>query len=114
MPVLAMPSLYKISKAMSKMLTLKKLLLYSVQKEINYLSKSPHLTLSEDMNDDFESSESLPQKGGSYRLAGLLGSTNDLLNTEAKSKRLRQSAKKSRLRKKIYLKLLEKKVSDLD
>lgn len=41
------------------------------------------------MNDDFESSESIPQKGGSYRLAGLLGSTNDLLNTEAKSKRLR-------------------------
>ncbi|CAD8122741.1 unnamed protein product [Paramecium sonneborni] len=68
--------------------------------------------LQEDLQEDSSSEEISNHK--KCKLAGLLGSANDLMNEECKNQRLRQSAKKSRLRKKVYLKLLEKKVSDLD
>ncbi|CAD8113170.1 unnamed protein product [Paramecium primaurelia] len=65
--------------------------------------------LQENLEEDSSSQEPSRDK---YGLAGLL--CKDLLNEECKNKRIRQSAKKSRLRKKVYVKLLEKKVLDLD
>ncbi|CAK66402.1 unnamed protein product (macronuclear) [Paramecium tetraurelia] len=50
-----------------------------------------HSSSSEELSND--------KKGG---LTGYLSSANDLFREECKNKRLRQSAKKSRLRKKVY------------
>ncbi|CAD8123821.1 unnamed protein product [Paramecium sonneborni] len=65
-----------------------------------------------DLQEDSSSEEISNNK--KTRLTGLLGSTNDLICEEYKNQRLRQSAKQSRQRKKVYVKLLEKKISDLD
>jgi hypothetical protein len=44
------------------------------------------------------------------RKKGILGSTQDIPNLEYRTKRIKESAKISRLRKKVYINLLEKKV----
>ncbi|CAD8180323.1 unnamed protein product [Paramecium octaurelia] len=84
-----------------------------IKKITSLLSVEGDKLLDEDLQEDLDL-ESYSEVQDKSKLAGLLGSNNDLLNSESKNKRLRQSAKNSRLRKKVYLKLLEKKVSELD
>ncbi|CAD8077722.1 unnamed protein product [Paramecium primaurelia] len=84
-----------------------------IKKITSLLSVEGDQLIDEDLQEDLEL-ESYSEIQDKSKLAGLLGSNNDLLNSESKNKRLRQSAKNSRLRKKVYLKLLEKKVSELD
>ncbi|CAD8172287.1 unnamed protein product [Paramecium octaurelia] len=84
-----------------------------IKKITSLLSVEGDKLLDEDLQEDLDL-ESYSEMQDKSKLAGLLGSNNDLLNSESKNKRLRQSAKNSRLRKKVYLKLLEKKVSELD
>ncbi|CAK56717.1 unnamed protein product (macronuclear) [Paramecium tetraurelia] len=84
-----------------------------IKKITSLLSVEGDRLLDEDLQEDLDL-ESYSEMQDKSKLAGLLGSNNDLLNSESKNKRLRQSAKNSRLRKKVYLKLLEKKVSELD
>ncbi|CAD8174841.1 unnamed protein product [Paramecium pentaurelia] len=84
-----------------------------IKKITSLLSVEGEKLLDEELQEDLDL-ESYSEMQDKSKLAGLLGSNNDLLNSESKNKRLRQSAKNSRLRKKVYLKLLEKKVSELD
>ncbi|CAD8111843.1 unnamed protein product [Paramecium primaurelia] len=87
-----------------------------IKKITSLLSVEGEKLLDEELQEDLQGDSSSEEvsKEQKFGLAGLLGSTIDLLSAESKNKRLRQSAKNSRLRKKVYLKLLEKKVSDLD
>ena len=62
-----------------------------------------------DMDDD-ESSSMSQNIVGNLKLSGVIGSNQDLVNIEQKNLKIKESAKNSRLRKKIYLQMLENKV----
>ncbi|CAD8168909.1 unnamed protein product [Paramecium octaurelia] len=81
-----------------------------IKKITSLLSVKGDKLLDDDFHEDLEI-ESCSDLQKQDKLSGLLNSNND--QTQVKQKG-RQSAKMSRLRKKVYLKLLEKKVSDLD
>ncbi|CAD8073681.1 unnamed protein product [Paramecium sonneborni] len=81
-----------------------------IKKIVSLLSVEGDKLLDDDFQEDLEI-ESCSDNQKQDKLNGLLNCNNDQTQMKQKGK---QSAKMSRLRKKFYIKLLEKKVSDLD
>ncbi|CAD8078726.1 unnamed protein product [Paramecium sonneborni] len=81
-----------------------------IKKIVSLLSVEGDKLLDEDFPEDLDI-ESCSEFQKQDKLNGMLNCNNDQIQMKQKG---RQSAKMSRLRKKFYIKLLEKKVSDLD